>query len=135
MLGLDDIGPALPPDEPQCSSNLNPSAQRRSQERIIIGPTLPCSSDEDEEIGVECVDREFKADDGEQQMNCNEKKKGINQEEGNEEEPETMVIGPMPPPSEISEAEEHAEYLARLAQFEANKEAKVFISISQWFEN
>jgi hypothetical protein len=152
FIDLDDVGPAMPPDEPQCSSSTSsigpsiptqssndhfcepiiipPSQQKndepppqnhhrppirpRSQERHI-GPTLPSSSDEDDEEGNDEVEDEGR------EMQNGRNKMGRDEEEDEEE----MVIGPMPPAPGKSDEEETAEYLARLAQFEANKQAKV----------
>lgn len=149
---MDDVGPAMPPDEPQCSSSISsigpsiptqssndhfcepiiipPSSSQqrndaqnhrpihrpRSQERHI-GPTLPSSSDEEEDND----DGDEVEDEGREMQN-GRNKFGENEEEEDEEE---MVIGPMPPAPGKSDEEETAEYLARLAQFEANKQAKI----------
>jgi len=92
-----------------------------------FGPTLPSSSDEEED---------------EQQINeGNLAQIELNNEEGgggggrdfeiegereaeNRGEEDSFVIGPIPPVPGRSEEEEQFEYLARLAEFEANK--KVF---------
>jgi len=123
---FEDIGgPSLPPDEPQSNNSQQQPNSRNFRKKLnSFGPTLPSSSDEEEEQEIN------EGNLAQIELN-NEERGGRDFEiEGEREaeirgEEDSFVIGPIPPVPGRSEEEEQFEYLARLAEFEANK--KVFL--------
>ncbi|CAK5090272.1 unnamed protein product [Meloidogyne enterolobii] len=134
---FEDIGgPSLPPDEPQICNN---SQQQQSNSRTFrkklnsFGPTLPSSSDEEEEDEQEINEGNLA------QIELNNEEGGGRdfeiegeREAENRGEEDSFVIGPIPPVPGRSEEEEQFEYLARLAEFEANKKASNGLKREEW---
>ncbi|KAF7634894.1 hypothetical protein Mgra_00005635 [Meloidogyne graminicola] len=133
---LDDLGgPTLPPDEPQiCTSQSNIYNTFRTcrKQRNSFGPTLPCSSDEDEEEVEEGKGNALEEGNSAQIVLDENRDEGrdfeVEQSNGNDVD---QFIGPVPPVPGRSD-EEHFEYLARLAEFEANKKASNGLKREEW---
>ncbi|KAL7074571.1 hypothetical protein ACQ4LE_006360 [Meloidogyne hapla] len=128
---FEDIGgPSLPPDEPQiCSTSQHsnqPNPRNFRKKLNSFGPTLPSSSDEDEE------EKNLLNEGNLAQIELNnEEGRDFEIEENNNRDDEHL-IGPIPPVLGRSEEEEQFEYLARLAEFEANKKASNGLKREEW---
>uniref|UniRef100_A0A915P8H9 DUF3752 domain-containing protein n=1 Tax=Meloidogyne floridensis TaxID=298350 RepID=A0A915P8H9_9BILA len=132
---FEDIGgPSLPPDEPQSNNSQQQPNSRNFRKKLnSFGPTLPSSSDEEEEEEQEINEGNLA------QIELNNEERGGRdfeiegeREADNRGEEDSFVIGPIPPVPGRSEEEEQFEYLARLAEFEANKKASNGLKREEW---